>query len=101
MVVIISVVRVRIHRGALSKSYTHFFLRGLANFLCVTVVSISGKFTEFKGIVTLVFGAPVAQWIKRWPTDLASWDRFPAKGEIFSIVNGIPLPQPFIILILL
>ena len=45
-------------------------------------------------------GAPVAQWLKRWPTDLA----VPTRDEIFSTVNGVPLHtafhfQPLIVLI--
>ena len=38
-------------------------------------------------------GAPVAQWFKCWPTDLAVASSRPALGEIFSTVNT----QPFII----
>ena len=36
-----------------------------------------------------VLGAPVVQWVKRWPTDLAVESSSPAR--IFSIVNGVPL----------
>ena len=36
-------------------------------------------------------GAPIAQWIKRWPTDVAILSSSPARGEIFSTVNGVPL----------
>ena len=32
--------------------------------------------------------APVAQWVKRWSTDLAVPSLSPARGEIFSTVNG-------------
>ena len=35
-------------------------------------------------------GAPVAQWVKRWPTDLAVASSSPARGGIFSAVNGAP-----------
>ena len=28
-------------------------------------------------------GAPVAQWVNRWPTDLAVPSSIPARGEIF------------------
>ena len=34
---------------------------------------------------------PVAQWVKRCPTDLAVPSSSPARGEIFSTVNGVPL----------
>ena len=49
-------------------------------------------------------GAPVAQWVKRWPTDLAGPSSIPARGEIFSTVNGVQLHtafhyQPSIVLI--
>ena len=40
-------------------------------------------------------GAPVAQWVKRWPTDLAVPSSIPARGEIFSTVNGVPLHTAF------
>ena len=40
-------------------------------------------------------GAPVAEWVKRWPTDLAVPSSSPARGEIFSTVNGIPLHTAF------
>ena len=33
-------------------------------------------------------GAPVAQWVKRWPPDLAVPSSSPARGEIFSTING-------------
>ena len=35
------------------------------------------------------FGAPVAQWFKCWPTDLAVPSSSLARGEIFSTVNGV------------
>ena len=41
------------------------------------------------------YGAPVAQWVKRWPTDLAVPSSIPARGEIFSTVNGVPLHTAF------
>ena len=49
-------------------------------------------------------GAPVAQWGKRWTTDLAVPSSSPAQGKIFSTVNGVPLHrvfhyQPLIVLI--
>ena len=39
--------------------------------------------------------SPVAQWAKRWPTDLAIPSSMPARVEIFSVVNGIPLHMVF------
>ena len=36
-------------------------------------------------------GAPVAQWVKRRPTDLAAPGSSPARGELITIVTGIPL----------
>ena len=40
-------------------------------------------------------GAPVAQWVKRWPTDLAIPSSSPARGEIISTVNEVPLQAAF------
>ena len=40
-------------------------------------------------------GAPVAQWVKRWPTDLAVVSSSPARGEIISTVDGVPLHTAF------
>ena len=39
--------------------------------------------------------APVAQWVKRWPTDLVVVSLSPAGGEIFSAINGVPLHTAF------
>ena len=36
-------------------------------------------------------GVPVAQWVKRWPTDLRLMSSSPAQSEIFSAVNGVLL----------
>ena len=33
----------------------------------------------------------MAQWVKRWSTDLAVPSSIPTRGEIFSTVNGVPL----------
>ena len=49
-------------------------------------------------------GALVAQWVKRWPTDLVVPSLSPAEGEIFSTITGIPLHiafhhQPLFVLI--
>ena len=40
-------------------------------------------------------GAPVAQRVKRWPTDLAVVSSSSARGEIFSTVDGVPLHTAF------
>ena len=40
-------------------------------------------------------GTPVAQWVKRWPTDLVVPSSSPARGEIFPTVNGVPLHTAF------
>ena len=37
----------------------------------------------------------MAKWVKRWPTDLAVAGSIPARGEIFSTVNGVPLHTAF------
>ena len=51
-----------------------------------------------------VLGAPIAQWAKRWSTDLAVPKSTTTRGEIFLTVNGVPLHtafhyQPLIVLI--
>ena len=43
------------------------------------------------------YGASVAQWVKRWPIDLAVTSLSPARGKIFSTVNRILLHTAFII----
>ena len=48
-----------------------------------------------KASLIKVVGAPVAQWVKRWPTDLAVPSSIPARGEIFSTVDGVPLHTAF------
>ena len=47
--------------------------------------------------VLLVSGAPVAQWVKCWPTDLAVVSSSPAPPEarVFLIANGVPLHISF------
>ena len=40
--------------------------------------------------VYIIGGAPVAQWVKRWPTDLVVLSSITARGEIFLTVNGVP-----------
>ena len=40
-------------------------------------------------------GAPVAQWVKRWPTDLVVASSSPAQGEAFSSVSRVPLHKAF------
>ena len=45
--------------------------------------------SSFGGLTHLP-GSPVAQWVKCWPTDLAVPSSSPARGEIFSTLNGVP-----------
>ena len=52
---------------------------------CLSIVTLTTNKFPF------VTGAPVAQWVKRWPTDLAVPSSIPARGEIFSTVNGVTL----------
>ena len=40
-------------------------------------------------------GAPVCQWVKHWPTDLAVQGSSPACGEIFATVNGVSFHTAF------
>ena len=40
-------------------------------------------------------GALAAQWVKCWSTDLTVSSASPARGEIFSTVNGFPLRTAF------
>ena len=51
--------------------------------------------TNFRIGIPTQRGAPVAQWVKRWPTDLAVPSSIPARGEIFSTVDGVPLHTAF------
>ena len=48
---------------------------------------------------SLLFSAfaltPLAQLVKRWPADLAVPSSIPARGEIFSTVNGVQLHTAF------
>ena len=36
-------------------------------------------------------GAPVAQWVKRWPADLEVPCTNPAEARVFPVVNLVPL----------
>ena len=45
--------------------------------------------------VANLFCFEIAQWVKHWPTDLAVPGSNPARGEIFSIVNGVPSHTAF------
>ena len=45
----------------------------------------------YQEIHSINFGALIAQWVKRLPTDLVVQCSIPAQGEIFSTVNGVPL----------
>ena len=40
-------------------------------------------------------GAPVAQWVKRWPTDLEIPSSSHTRGKMFSTINGVPLHTAF------
>ena len=42
-------------------------------------------------VLSIYIGAPVAQWVKRWPTDLAVPSSSPARGEIFSTAHSLSL----------
>ena len=39
--------------------------------------------------------APVAQWVKRRPTDLVVPSSIPTRGKIFSTINWVPLHTAF------
>ena len=57
---------------------------------------INHDFTDdFRCFFYALCGAPVAQWVKRWATDLAVPGSSPAWGEIFSTINGDPLHTAF------
>ena len=56
---------------------------------CSCHVYVEGKFHEESG-------APVAQWVKLWPADLAVPGLSPARGENFSTINGVPLHTAFL-----
>ena len=40
-------------------------------------------------------GAPVAQWLKRWPTDLAIPGSSPPEARPFATINGVTLHTAF------
>ena len=46
------------------------------------------------GLLVIEIGAPVAQLVKRWPTDLAVSSSMPARGKIFSTVKVFRCTQP-------
>ena len=50
---------------------------------------------NFLRVYSAAAGAPVAQQVKRWPTDLAVPSSIPDRGEVFSIVNAVPLLTAF------
>ena len=53
------------------------------------------QFYSLLNSISAISGAPVAQWIKRWPADLEVKSSSLARGEIFSTVNGVPLHTAF------
>ena len=55
--------------------------------------TIHSQMIEF----TVMRGAPVAKWVKRWPTDLAVPGSSTSRGKIFSTVKWSHCTQPFII----
>ena len=44
------------------------------------------------------WGAAVAQWVKRWPTELAVLSLSLAQDKIFSTADKVPLHTAFIII---
>ena len=73
----------------------YFIERRQTNGLDIDLLTLHCPIPKYgKGSKT-VRGAPVAQWVKRWPTDLAVPSSIPARGEIFSTVNGVPLHTAF------
>ena len=56
-----------------------------------SVVTHSQRFPQISGGNRV----PVAQLVKHWLTDLAVSGSSPARGEIFSTVNGVPLHTVF------
>ena len=67
-----------------------------SNYPCLEYIFMVRKvFEPLKFYCILCSGAPVAQWVKRWPTDLAVLSLIPARGKIFSTVNEIPLHTAF------
>ena len=45
----------------------------------------------FLSLRPMIDRSPVAQWVKRWPSDLPALVRDPPEADIFQIVNGVPL----------
>ena len=48
-----------------------------------------------RGLFIIHMGAPVAQWVQCWLTDLAAPGSSLARGEIYYTVNGVPLHTAF------
>ena len=65
-----------------------------SEFICCIVFLYYGNPLENVD-ARILLGASVAQWVKRWPTDLAVPSSIPARGEIFSTLNGVPLHTAF------
>ena len=67
----------------------------LVNREYVTVTKLHYRFffifTILNTYILLILGAMVAQWIKRWPTDLAVQSSSSAQGKIFLTANRVPL----------
>ena len=50
---------------------------------------------KIKSLGVFIPNTLVAQWVKRWPFDLAVPSSSPARGEIFLTVNGVPSHTAF------
>ena len=68
-------------------------LRWFAVFQCshITQYKNNQTFLEQRSMLE----APVAQWVKLWPINLAVPSSNPARGKIFSIINGVSLHTVF------
>ena len=71
---------VHLHRTA-----SHFY----------TLVKVRQYFLPRPRLLCLPLGAPVVQWVKRWPANLAVPRSSPAWGRIFSTINRVPLHTAF------
>ena len=80
-----------IHHRYISANYLQTFQLFIFSsefnvIICPIIVSSNCAYAFYT-----VTGAPVAQCVKCWPTDLAVLSSIPARGEIFSLVNGVPV----------
>ena len=76
--------------------YNHIFnrIRSKTRWSLVENQTVISLYVYNRSVANAI-GAPVAQWAKCWPTVLAILSSSPARGEMFSTINGVPLHTAF------